>query len=162
MTSDDNDAVIEVEDTRHLLDLLALDDIYYLRLNVDRVNNSDDAEVADGPRLDHEIFSRHGDRNMSVRLRTTVEAVDAVYQVDVVTDYASMQPFVASESVRQDFIERVAIMAAWPYLRMAVSDLSSRMRAEQITLGLYRVGDINLGDPTPADPITGVPLEREG
>jgi len=146
-----------MEDTRQMLDLMELDDIYFLKLSVDRANNSDDSDLDSGPRLDHEIFSRHDPSAMSVRVRTVLEATDANYEIDVVADYRSATPFEASEEIRRDFIERVAIMAIWPYMRMAVSDLAARMKTEAITLGLFRVGDIQLGEVTEADPYEAVP-----
>ncbi|MDN4641356.1 hypothetical protein QCD70_13950 [Agreia sp. PsM10] len=151
---------VEVSDTRHLLELMSLDDIYYVNLSVERVSN-DDVDLDQGPRLSHDIFSRYHAKAMSVRLSTTVEAKDAVYHVDIVTDYESEVEVASSEDIRRDFIERVAIMAAWPYLRVAVADLSARMRTEQITLGLFKPGDITLGDSRPADPETGLALEPD-
>jgi hypothetical protein len=149
--------LVQIEDTRQMLDLLVLDDIYFLELSVARTDNSDDEDLDAGPRLDHEIFSRHEPTAMSVRLRTVVEAKDASYQIDVVTDYQSTVAFEAPDAVRRDFIERVALMAMWPYIRVAVSDLAARMRTEAITLGLFKVGDIQLGEVTETDPYEAVP-----
>jgi hypothetical protein len=151
-TADSVEAPIrEIADTRELLELLELDDVYFLKLAVERTDNSADPDLEHGPRLEHELYLRHTDTSISVRMLTKVEAKDAVYSVDIVTDYEAETAFEAPEDIRRDFIERVAVMAAWPYLRVAVSDLCARMRTEQITLGLFRPGDIRLGDPTRPD-----------
>lgn len=132
-----------VSDTRELLEILDLDDVYFMKLSAERGVN-DDSELVEGPRLNHEIFTRPHMDGLGIRLASLVEAKDATYEVDIVTEYVSGEPLDIDPATLKDFVERVAIMAAWPYLRSAVNGLCAQMRAEQITLGLHRPGDLQI------------------
>jgi hypothetical protein len=135
---------VSISSTKDLLDALDLQDIYFLALRADRTS-SDNPDLLDGALVSHQVQDRRSETELHVRIESTVEAHDATYVVDLVTKYASEQAFaVDSDGVVRDFIERVAMMAAWPYIRQQVSELSSTFRGEHVLLPLLRPGDITL------------------
>jgi len=50
-----------------------------------------------------------------------------------------------------DFIERVAIMAAFPFLREAIARMASRLEVDVPLIGLLKTGQFQLHAEKPAD-----------
>lgn len=73
----------------------------------------------------------------------TTEDTPAVadISVSIVVNFAISEGPQASESVLSAFGEEVGILAAYPYLRQNIQDLSSRIGLPALTLGLMRRGD---------------------
>lgn len=66
-----------------------------------------------------------------------VAAVATVYERDTDEDIP--------EETRTEFIEKVAVMAAYPYLRSALQGLAARMRLGDVTLDILRQGEFHMG-----------------
>lgn len=55
----------------------------------------------------------------------------------------------------RDFIEKIAVMAAYPYLRQGVHTLASMLGLPGVTLGLLRAGSFTIGDGEGETPAAG-------
>ncbi|CAN5239669.1 hypothetical protein BH11ACT3_BH11ACT3_05810 [soil metagenome] len=160
-----DDGKVEAFEAKEWLDLVdhfSMVDLYFLRQDGHRADHTDEPELVSQPRIDNEIFTRRNERALSVRIRSKVRAHDAEYAVDIIVDFASDADVHADQELVTEFVKRVAMMAAWPYIRGAVSDIGGRLRAEPLTLGILKPSDIEIGEPIPADPVTGEPLGVEG
>ncbi|MGO4453704.1 hypothetical protein [Arthrobacter sp. RAF14] len=58
--------------------------------------------------------------------------------------WAASEPATVSGIAMGEFLERVAIMAIYPYQREALATYAARLRVPVPTLGLIRQGDVNL------------------
>lgn len=87
---------------------------------------------------------RFTDVGFDVRFRLDLELPEVTGVIDVVTAYQLTGPVEISPAAQQEFIEKVAAMAVWPYIREAVSGLVARLRATPVTLPLLRLGDVSL------------------
>nr|WP_300338194.1 hypothetical protein [Actinomyces sp.] len=61
--------------------------------------------------------------------------------IGVVTEYTASQDFELSEQAPGDFASRVAIMAAFPYVRQALADLTVRVTGSAALLPIIRLGE---------------------
>lgn len=75
----------------------------------------------------------------SVRIRTEVEAPMCVVVVDMAVLYTKSDPFMMGEGAKEAFVQRLAIMNLWPFVRQHVADVSQRLDAGT-TLGIIRPG----------------------
>lgn len=131
-----------------MLNHVELTDVFPTELSAARANN----DVASGLEQSQELLWRDIDGGFEILLRASISARDASYRVGLVAQYKRAEPFDADEPVVKEFIEKVAIMTLWPYLRSAVSELGTRLRTSTITLGLLRQGGVSLSrDTEPSD-----------
>lgn len=102
--------------------------------------------------LGMKIQESHGEDTLEVRFRVQVDHSEANYEVELASRYASKDRFEFSEEVLRDFIERVAIMAVFPYIREAISSMAARLELEVPILGMLRQGEFKLGTPKNRNP----------
>lgn len=95
--------------------------------------------------------SREDDR-IEVRFLVTVSHQKAEFVVEVATRYSYDQPLDVSDEVVREFIEKVAIMAAYPFVREGVATTSARLELDPPILGLLRQGEFQLGEPSGSSP----------
>ena len=60
----------------------------------------------------------------------------------VVTEYTAAQDFELSEQAPADFASKVAIMAAFPYIREALANLTMRVTGAAALLPIIRQGEL--------------------
>lgn len=72
-----------------------------------------------------------------------VAAVAAVYERDTDDEIP--------EETRTDFIEKVGIMAAYPYLRTSLQDLAATLRMGTLTLDILRQGEFQMAPTEPTN-----------
>lgn len=78
------------------------------------------------------------------RFRLQVTTADALYNVDVGAVFSLETACEIPSDIRNDFAERVGFMAAFPYIREAVSGLAARLRRQAPLFDLMRPGDLKI------------------
>lgn len=91
------------------------------------------------------VQESHGPAAIEVRFKVHVDHPQAQYDVELATRYASQVEYDLEQDVVRDFIEKVAVMAAFPYVREAISSMAARLELEVPILGVLRQGEFSLG-----------------
>lgn len=85
--------------------------------------------------------------------RAQVEAADADLTAAVQMRYSfidtSAGPYTIPEPILREFIEKVGVMAGYPYLRQAIFGLASSLTIAPVVLGLLRPGMVSLSEDRP-------------
>ncbi|QDG63303.1 hypothetical protein [Pseudarthrobacter sp. NIBRBAC000502771] len=95
-----------------------------------------------------------------VRQRLQIYAEDARFTVDVGMTFAFPGPIEVGQSVRQEFIERVGLMALHPYVRESLQSLSMKLEVEPVLLPLRKKFDLEPLDP--AESAIRLPAAQNG
>lgn len=137
--------VVELLGTVRLVDVRTIQEIAELKLDATPGNGLStlDESSTDGD-LSIDINPVHWGARIEIWFRARFEtpsanlvsAVAAIYERDVDDD--------VPEETRTDFIEKVAIMAAYPYLRVALQGLAGKMRMGTFTLDVLRQGEFTM------------------
>lgn len=137
-----------IDDVRELLALTDLSDIVFYQVAAQRKDEADQAaepeESHGGEELPVQVFARHDATHIEVRVRAAADGPSALYVVDVGARFTLQRPVEVSPSAMKEFVERVGVMAAFPYVREGVHDLASKLRAPAPLLGLLRAGAVQL------------------
>lgn len=145
-----------------LLGAVELTRVVSYKLTAERVRN--DVEAVGSASRDLEARVRVDERQLETRFTMTVEAPGARYVADIGTIYEFTTPVVLPlpSHVVGEFIGQVGIMAAFPYLREAVSGLAARLGAEIPVMGLIRRGELAFGvdDSTIETPVARRPVSQ--
>jgi len=92
-----------------------------------------------------ELKTPSWDRRIEVWVRTTVRILDdALIRVAVSVTYVREDETPVPDDVKAAFLERVAVMAAFPYLREGVQSLATRVGVAVPTLGLLKQAHVTL------------------
>ena len=127
---------------------LQLAAIRFDHLSIDLIDNAPQAGVdrEDSESTPIEINCMLGTRQENKRFGTRFEFRIAAPQwqavIAVIAYYEGCQEFVLSPEAPADFASRVALMAAFPYVREALSDLTTRVTGTAVLLPLIRPGQI--------------------
>lgn len=127
---------------------LQLADIRFDRLSIDLVENApqagDDGEGGEPTPIEINCMlgTRHEGKRFGTRFEFQFKAVQWQAVIAVITDYEGCQEFGLSSEAPADFASRVALMAAYPYVREALSDLTTRVTGTAVLLPLIRPGQI--------------------
>jgi hypothetical protein len=128
----------EIDDVLEFLDVAELSDVAYHeiggRLTAGSSEESQSVAV---------LFAWDASR-VVVRTRLELRGQDAEYVVDVATVYTLDEPATLTEAAQREFGAKVAVMAAYPYLRSGLFDMATRLRAALPVLGLLRQGQVVL------------------
>lgn len=81
---------------------------------------------------------------LEVRFKLTARQPLADFVVDVATIYESTEPISFDIPVAQQFIEKVAIMAAFPFLREGLLAAAGRISVPAPLLGIMRAGNFKI------------------
>ncbi|MFJ6078350.1 hypothetical protein ACIQC0_08585 [Pseudarthrobacter sp. NPDC092419] len=92
------------------------------------------------------VEERHDETFLEPRFRMVVSDAHATYIADVSTQYQISQAVGLSKPVVKEFIERVAIMAAFPFIRESIATTAARMELPVPVLGLLRAGSFSLDE----------------
>lgn len=129
-----------VDSAAHLLDFVELTGIVIYELHGVRREGKEETEV------EMSVEERHDENSIEARFRMVVSDSHATYTADVGTRYETSQPVEISASVVKEFIERVAVMAAYPFIRESIATTAARMELAVPVLGLLRSGSFSLGE----------------
>ena len=129
-----------VDSAAHLLDFVELTDIVIYELHGVRQEGQDEAQI------EISVEERHDATSIEPRFRMVVTDSFATYTADVGTRYQANQPLELPKPVVKEFIERVAIMAAYPFIRESIATTAARMQLAVPVLGLLRSGSFSLDE----------------
>lgn len=127
---------------------LELADIRFDRLSIDLV---DDAPQVGGDLDESEptpieincvLGTRQEGKRFGTRFEFRITAPQWQAVIAVIAYYEGCQEFALSSEAPADFASRVALMAAFPYVREALSDLTTRVTGTAVLLPLLRPGQI--------------------
>ena len=127
---------------------LELADIRFDRLSIDLV---DDAPQVGGDLDESEptpieincvLGTRQEGKRFGTRFEFRITAPQWQAVIAVIAYYEGCQEFALSSEAPADFASRVALMAAFPYVREALSDLTTRVTGTAVVLPLLRPGQI--------------------
>ena len=127
---------------------LQLAAIRFDHLSIDLIDNAAQAGVdrEDSESTPIEITCKLGTRQegkeFGARFEFHFKAAQWQAAIAVITDYEGCQEFAVSSEAPADFASRVALMAAFPYVREALSDLTTRVTGTAVVLPLLRPGQI--------------------
>ena len=88
------------------------------------------------------LGTRHEGKRFGTRFEFQFKATQWQAIIAVITYYEGHQEFALAPEVPADFASRVALMAAFPYVREALSDLTTRVTGTAVLLPLIRPGQI--------------------
>jgi len=139
------DELLELTTLEDVVDNLELTDIVYYEIRGRRRDGFaellDEIDPDEDARSSWTLGMLNQDLHDSFAVRGQLHAANknVVVDVDAAVVYSKAQPFAFSEELRTAFIEHVAVMTLFPYLRGAVGDASMRLGAP-ITVSLIRQG----------------------
>lgn len=142
-----------VSDVVELVGLADLVDVSILRVAGERHEGSDEPDTGESMQV-----LQHADA-VHIEVRCVMEVVthEGRFMVDVASSYDFREPLEVELPVLEDFTARVAVMAAYPFVREAIHQTAARLRLPAPLLGLLRQGQVELSrEEGPADP-RGVP-----
>ncbi|MFE4468913.1 hypothetical protein ACFRFH_08850 [Leifsonia sp. NPDC056824] len=80
------------------------------------------------------------------RFRSVFSDERAEFVADVEAVYSADQEITVDEAVIREFAERVAFMAAYPFIRASIYSSASRLNVPAPVLGMVRQGEFSLGE----------------
>lgn len=152
MEPDPHDVALSVVNIADLAAMVELRDIAFFEVHAERSDaeiSSDDAEIETPVNIDIQVQERHAETQIEVRCKLRAEDRQARYTVDAAARYEVAWPVQLSAELMREFVERVGVMAVYPYLREALQDLASKLRLDAPVLGLLRPGGVSLTQEQP-------------
>ena len=127
---------------------LRLVDIHFDHLSIDVAGNApqkcSDLENNESTPIEINctLGTRQEDKRFGTRFEFQFKTARWQAVIAVITDYEGCQEFTLSPEAPADFASRVAFMAAFPSVREALSDLTTRVTGTAVLLPLIRPGQI--------------------
>lgn len=107
-------------------------------------SESTEVKVLTEPQMDVQIMENHNDQHIETRFRATVDNGVGVFLIDIGLLYNFSEPIDLGQTAINSFIERIAIMAAWPFIREGVATTAARMELPVPVLGLMKQGQASM------------------
>ncbi|MHA6694674.1 hypothetical protein [Homoserinimonas sp. A520] len=113
---------------------------------VDDSGEDDSTEVSLDASWDVRI--RHVGPQLGVRLRLHVQDASVDIVVDVAAEYESGETLAIEKPTVQEFVNNVALMQLYPFIREAVMTMSAKVSGQSLLLPVFQRGEITmeLGD----------------
>lgn len=127
----------QVESVIDLVQLVELSEFRCYRLMGERVTASDDREETQSL----SILAGGDETHVECRVRMELGTESANLEADIGAVYTLPEPVEMTAAVVAEFIERVGLMAVFPFLREAVFTTASRMGVPPPVVGILRAGD---------------------
>lgn len=134
----------DVETIESLVEALNLAGITYYSMNTE-LREGDASEFGgedDDVNAEFGFRTRHNLNEFGVRIRVDLETVRGRASVDVSVEYAADRPVRIPKEVAYEFINNVALMQVYPYLREAVMTNTSRVFGAPVLLPLFMRGQL--------------------
>ena len=128
-----------VQELVELIDLRGLRTFEISGVRVDPRQEFPPDEVS----TDIKASEARSDSKIETRFRATVEANEATFVVDVGLLFALDYPVVISDDAVREFLERVAVMSAYPFIREGIATTAARMELPVPVLGLLKQGSVS-------------------
>ncbi len=141
-------APVKVETVEELVGLVELVALRTFEISGRRDESDGETGEDADPEVPYAINLResHDSDGIETRFRITVNASGAELVAEVGVAYSFDQPLEVAPRAIRDFLVRVAVMAAYPFLREAVATTAARMEIPVPVLGLLKPGMIDLGE----------------
>lgn len=140
-----NREITKIASIEEAIELLQPIDVeyYHLSATVDESGQQPDDDSEDDEQAQVHVATarRVGESGVDYRCRLTVQIRGAEIVVDGAILYRADSEIEVARSVCEQFGDDIAVMALFPYLRQAVSDLADRI-GRTVTLPLVRRGQI--------------------
>jgi hypothetical protein len=125
-------------------DLLSISELTGIRVYEIRGKRHEDAD-ASPKEATPEIAIRTAGDALETRMRVSLSTNEADLFCDIGVQYTFRVPVEASKGVIGEFVERVAVMAVFPYVRESFFTTASRLGVGAPVLGLLRAGSFEIG-----------------
>ncbi|MHA7620546.1 hypothetical protein ACX12M_18700 [Cellulosimicrobium cellulans] len=103
-----------------------------------------------------QIVMRESETHLEVRARMFVRTTEAVLIADYSVIYEASKPIVVDPPVKAEFVERVGVMAVYPFLREGVFAMATRLQVGAPVVGLLKAGEFSLDmDDSKREPASG-------
>jgi len=130
-----------VDSVQQLLDMAELEDVVYYGISAARRGESSDLDqVSDS----YELFVRNDGVRLEVRCRATVDTDEAQYVVDAASRFSLAEPVEITERAQQDFVQKIGLLAVWPYIRETISANAAKLRLAPMQVKLLRAEDVHI------------------
>lgn len=140
-----------VESAAELLEFLTLDEVNFNELRAKRRDVVEGEEIED-PTI--RVYVRDTHPTLFVRCVVEAKSPDGEYCVDAIARFSIADEVEISEEVAHEFVERVGVMAVYPFVREAMSNLSTRLGGGHMLLGLFRPGRVEMAPLSTREPDT--------
>ena len=138
--------VIELLDSVHLVDVRTIEETARLKLDASPEQGLAALDEADQDAdLSIQLNPVSWGERIEIWFRFRYETPAAKLVAAVATLYQRTGNDEIPEQTRIEFIEKVAVMAAYPYLRNALQELAAKLRLGNITLDIMRQGSFRIG-----------------
>jgi hypothetical protein len=143
-------------DASELLQVVDIDGIRFFNLEaktraqIDDNNDAPEVFEADDSTETQEsnqswtFFIQVSPDTLNLRARLDVHGPDATYLVDAAVFYAIREPGEVPRNVVSEFVNRVAILALYPFIREALHELARKIDTKRPLLGLYHPGELSI------------------
>lgn len=136
------EALYAPADARDLLDISELTGIHTWEIRGQRrpdlaADNPDDGITPD-------VGIRVSDTSLETRMRVVVRVDGAEITADMAAEYTFDRRCVIGGEVAREFVERVAVMAVYPFIRESIFASASRLGVSAPVLGLIRAGEFRV------------------
>ncbi|WP_024286605.1 hypothetical protein [Cellulomonas sp. KRMCY2] len=138
--------VRQIKDVVELLQASELSEIRYYQIAGVRVERPDGEPVREtGQDLKVQVG---GDANgLETRVLMTVSTEEANLAAEVGALYSFEEPLEIPQPVIAEFIEKVGVMAVFPFLRESVFTTATRLGVPAPVIGLLRAGELHVEAP---------------
>jgi hypothetical protein len=99
-----------------------------------------------------DIAVKVSETSLETRMRLEVTTESAVLFSDMAVVYSLSEPLELAQDVVREFVERVGIMAVFPFVRESVFATAARLTVTPPVLGLLRAGSLSTGTMVEAQP----------
>ena len=141
-----------VRGAAEMLPLVELTEIKVYEVRGRRIEATDDAPRAE-PTESMSVHARGADTWLETRGRLVVHTLEADILADAGAVFSFSAPLDVTEAVAAEFVEKVGVMAVYPFLREHVFTTASRLGVAPPVIGLLRAGGFKV------DPSTGTGSE---
>jgi hypothetical protein len=142
-------------DATDLLKVVDIDSIRFFELGAKvnapddddsfEVNGSDGSPEAAKNGQEWTVFIQVSPEALNLRARLEIRGSDATaYIVDGAVFYVINEPGEVPKNVVSEFVNRVAILALYPFIREALHELARKVDTKRPLLGLYHPGELSI------------------
>ncbi len=139
-----------VSSAAEMLPLAELTGIKVFEIAGRRVERAED-EPAREPSESFSVLTRSGATWFETRSKMVVRTADADLVADAAAIFSYSEPLDVPQNVAGEFVEKVGLMAVYPFLREQVFTAASRLGVAPPVLGLLRAGGFTVGPATVDD-----------
>lgn len=134
-----------IESAQQLLGLAELEDVVYYGMSAVRRDEEAPGKASDS----YALFVFHDELRLEVRCQATVDTDDAQFMVDAASRFLLSEPVSITEDARQEFVQKVGMLAVWPYIRETISANAAKLRLAPMQVRLLRAEDVHITSTPP-------------